>query len=311
VRGLPGVNAVTIAEDLPALERGSITIAEAVDSRPINSYIGWRSVDPGYFELFRIPMRSGRAFTEHDRQGPAVAILSEWAARALFPGQNPIGHHINANQTDCEIVGVDAEVHYEKQKQQLAIVGDMYMGPARPYGDYLILRSGRDPMALLPAVRKIVAGLDPELPVQGARTMEESLFLVHSYERFSTLLLGVFAALALGLAVVGIYGVFSYAVAARTREFGIRLATGARRADILRMVLRDAAILAGAGLTVGLPGALATSRVLRSMVSGTATTDPWTYATTAVVLVGTALAASYIPARRAARLDPLQALRYE
>ena len=142
----------------------------------------------------------------------------------------------------------------------------MYMGPARAFSDYLIVRSGRDPLALLPAVRKIVAGLDPELPVQGARTMEENLFLLHSYQRFSTLLLGVFAALALGLAVVGIYGVFSYAVAARTREFGIRLATGARRADILRLVLREAAILSLAGLAVGLPAALATSRVLRSMV---------------------------------------------
>jgi predicted permease len=127
VRGLAGVDAVTIAEDLPALERGTITVAEAIDSRPANEFIGWRSVDPGFFELFRIPMRSGRTFTERDLKGPPVAILSEWAARALFPGQNPIGHHIKANRTDCEIVGVAAEIHYEKQRQQLAIVGDMYM----------------------------------------------------------------------------------------------------------------------------------------------------------------------------------------
>jgi putative ABC transport system permease protein len=124
-------------------------------------------------------------------------------------------------------------------------------------------------------------------------------------------LLGVFAALALGLAVVGVYGMFSYAVAARTREFGIRLATGARGADILRLVLREAAMLSGAGLVVGLPAAVGASRVLGSMVSGTAKADPWIYAATAVVLVGTALAASYIPARRAANLDPVQALRSE
>jgi ABC-type antimicrobial peptide transport system permease subunit len=156
-----------------------------------------------------------------------------------------------------------------------------------------------------------VAGLDPEIPVQGAMTMEDNVALIHSWERFATLLLGVFAALALGLAVVGIYGVFSYAVAARTRELGIRLITGARRADILRLVLGEAAMLAGAGLIVGLPAAVAASRVLGSLVNGAATPDPWTYAATAVVLVCTALAASYIPARRAANLDPLESLRQE
>jgi ABC-type antimicrobial peptide transport system permease subunit len=166
-------------------------------------------------------------------------------------------------------------------------------------------------MMLLPALQRIVAGLDPELPVQGARTMRDNVFLVHSYERFSTLLLAVFAALALGLAIVGIYGVFSYAVAARTREFGIRLATGARREDILRLVLREAAILSGAGLAVGLLGAMAATRLLGSLIGGVARSDPWTYPATAAVLLGTALAASYLPARRAARLDPLQALRQE
>ncbi|MCP5120376.1 MAG: hypothetical protein GY953_57000, partial [bacterium] len=170
-------------------------MAEAIDSRPIREYIGWNSVDPGFFELFRIPIRSGRAFAERDRQGPPVAILSETAARTLFPGQNPIGHRITANRRDCEIVGVAAEIHYEKQKPQLAIVGDVYMGPARAGGGYLIVRTAYAPQALLPALRKVMAKLDPEIPVQGARTLEDRVYLVHSYERFSTLLLGVFAAL--------------------------------------------------------------------------------------------------------------------
>jgi ABC-type antimicrobial peptide transport system permease subunit len=154
-----------------------------------------------------------------------------------------------------------------------------------------------------------MAGLDPEIPVEGAKTLDDRVFLVHSYERFRTVLLGAFAALALGLAIIGIYGVFSYSVAARTREFGIRLATGADAGDILWLVLREAAILSAAGLAVGLPAALAASRVAGSMIAGAPAADPWTYTATAAVLVVTALTASYIPARRAARLDPLQALR--
>lgn len=311
VRGLPGVEAVTISEGLPVMQRGTVTIAQAIDSRPINAFIGWRSVDPGFFELFHISMRSGRTFTERDRLGPPVAILSELAARALFPGQNPIGHHITAQGMDCRIVGVSAEVQYEKQEPQLPIVGDMYMAPLRAGSAYLIVKAARDPMLLLPAVLKIVAGLDPEIPVQGARTMDDRIFLVHSYERFVTVLLGVFAALGLALAAAGIFGVFSYAVAARTREFGIRVAAGARSADILWMVLREAVILSGTGLVLGLPVALAAQRVLGNMISGSATADPWTYSTAAAVLVGAGLAATYIPARRAAQLDPLEALRCE
>jgi hypothetical protein len=305
------VEAATISQDLPALERGTVTVAEAVDARPINEYIGWRSVDAGFFELFRIPIRQGRAPSERDRTGPPVAVLSELAARALFPGQNPIGHHVKANRIECEIVGVAAEIHYERQKQQLAIAGDMFMAPARPFGANLVLRAAADPMRLLPAVRQIVAGLDPEIPVQDARTMEDNVLLVHSYRRFTTLLLSVFAALALGLAVVGIYGVFAHGVAARTREFGIRLATGARGSDILRLVLGEAAMLCAAGLAAGIPAAWGASRLLGSMVDGATASEPWTYAATAVVLVLTALAASYIPAQRAARLDPLQSLRSE
>ena len=132
--------------------------------------------------------------------------------------------------------------------------------------------------------------------------------MVHSYQRFTTVLLGAFAALALGLAVVGIYGVFSYAVAARAREFGIRLATGAGRGDILGLVLREAAVLSIVGLALGLPAALAASRVLRSMVEGATMADPWTYAAAAAALVAPALTASYFPERRAAKLDPLRAL---
>lgn len=236
-----------------------------------------------------------------------MAILSEWAARALFPGQDPIGHRIVWNG-DREIVGVVAEVHYEKQKQQLAIVGDMYV-PG--FNDYLIVRARHNPMSLLPEVRKIVAGLDPEVPVQGARTMEDNISSVHSYERFSTLLLGAFAALALGLAVVGIYGVFSYVVAARTREFGIRLALGAQRQDVLGIVIREGFKVTLAGVAIGIAGALVLTRFLSSMLYGVKPTDPLTLAGVSLLLTGVALVACYVPARRATKVDPMVALRHE
>jgi predicted permease len=308
VRVQPGVEAVTLASSLPAIGRGAVDV-DSIDSRPVKEHIGWSAVDSGFFEVFRIPIRAGRAFTERDRHGPPVAILSERAARTLFPAENPIGHRLKANRVECEIVGVAAEISYgDSSKQNVAVVGNMFMAPARPYG-HLIVRAGTNPMGLLPAVRKIVAGLDPEIPVQGARTMAENVFLVHSYQRFGALLLTVFAVLALGLAAVGIYGVFSYAVAARTREFGVRLATGACGADILRLVLREAALLSGAGLALGIPAAVAALRLLGSVVNMPVGADALTCAAMAVVLVSTALAASYIPARRAAKLDPLVALR--
>jgi predicted permease len=306
VRGLPGVEAATMG-DLPAMERDNVTWLTAIDLRPVHEYIGSHSVEPGFFELFRIPIRSGRAFTVQDRQGPPVAILSEWAARALFPGQNPLGHHVMWGE-DHEIVGVVTEVHYEKQKQQLPIVGDMYVPQ---FGDHLIVRAARNPMSLLPEVRKIVAGLDREIPVQGARTMEDNISLVHSYERFSTLLLALLAALALGLAIVGIYGVFSYVVAARTREFGIRLALGAQRQDVLVIVIREAFKVTLAGLLVGIVAALALTRFLSGFLYGVKPTDPLTLVAVSLLLIGVALVACYIPARRATKVDPMVALRHE
>jgi predicted permease len=312
VRGLPGVEATTISGDLPAMERGTITMPEAIDSRAVNQYIGWHAVDPGFFELFHIPVRSGRAFTENDSVGPHVAILSEWAAHALFPGQNPIGHHIKAQGADCEIVGVAAEIHFEKQQpQQLPIVGDMYIAPARSSSGYLIIRTAYNPKALLPEVRRIVAGIDPGIPIQGARTMQDNISLVHSYERFSTLLLAVFAALAMGLAIVGIYGVFSYAVAARTREFGIRVAMGAQRQDILKLVIGEGLKLTLIGMAIGVIGSLVLTRFLSSSLYGWKPADPMTLAGVAVLLMVVALAACYIPARRATKVDPMVALRYE
>jgi predicted permease len=305
---LPGVEAAVVSDDLPVRIRGTVTPV-VVESGPPNQYIGSHHVGPEFFWVFRIPMRAGRAFTERDRDGPPVAILSERAARLLFPGENPIGRHVNVGE-DCEVVGVAADVQYGSQSQQLAIVGDAFR-PPRSGGGYVALRIAGNPKGLIPAVRRIVAELEPEAPVFDVRTMEEHVFAANSAARFSTVLLGVFAGLALALAVVGIYGVFSYAVAARTREFGIRIASGARARDILKLVVGDGAVLCAAGLAAGLPAALAATRTLGSLLYEVKPGDAATYFAAAAVLVATALAACLLPALRATKVDPVVALRCE
>jgi predicted permease len=307
---LPGVEAAVASEDLPVRTRSTVTPVQ-VESGPQNQYIGLHYVGPGFFRVFRIPMRAGRTFTERDRDGSQVAILSERAARLLFPAENPIGRHIHVNLgEDCEVVGVVAEVQYGNQAQQLAIVGDAFR-PPRSGGGYVALRVAGNPKGLIPAVRRIVAELEPEAPVFDARTMEEHVFAANSSARFSTVLLGMFAGLALALAVVGIYGVFSYAVAARTREFGIRIASGARARDILKLVIGDGAVLCAAGLAAGLPAALAATRTLGSLLYDVKPGDRATYLAASAVLVATALAACLFPALRATKIDPVVALRCE
>jgi cell division protein FtsX len=305
---LPGVEAAAVSDDLPVRMRSTVTEV-VVESGPPNQYIGLHYVGPAFFRVFRIPMRAGRTFTERDRDGPPVAILSESAARRLFPGANPIGRHVNVGE-DCEVVGVAAEVQYGNQTQQLAIVGDAFR-PPRSGGGYVELPVAGNPTGLIPAVRRVVAEMQPEAPVYDARAMEEHVFAANSAARFSTVLLGVFAGLALALAVVGIYGVFSYAVAARTREFGIRIASGARARDILRLVAGDGAVLCAAGLAAGLPAALAATRTLGSLLYDVQPGDVATYFAAAAILVATALAACLFPALRAIKVDPAVALRCE
>ena len=233
LRGLPGVESVALADDVPALERDTVTDLE-MPNRTETEYIGKHDVDTEFFRLFRIPLRAGRLFTDHDRQGPKVVILSERAASTLFPGQNPIGMHLRMGD-DMEVIGVVGEIRYAKQKQQLPLVGDAFVTPASGSA-YVSVRVAGNPAGLISTIRGTVAGLDPELPAYNLRTLEEQIHDQNWGPRFATVLLGFFAALALGLAMVGIYGVFSFGVAARTREFGIRIATGARSADILWLV---------------------------------------------------------------------------
>jgi ABC-type antimicrobial peptide transport system permease subunit len=199
---------------------------------------------------------------------------------------------------------------YAKQKQQLPVVGDAFVTPASGSA-YVAVRVAGNPAPLISAIRAKVTELDPELPAYNLRTLEDQIHDQNWAPRFTTVLLGFFAALALGLAMVGIYGVFSFAVAARTREFGIRIASGARSADILWLVASEGVLLSGAGLAVGLPAALATTRVLGSMLYDVTPADPLTYIATSLALIATAMGACLVPALRATRVDPVVALRNE
>jgi putative ABC transport system permease protein len=307
LRELPAVESVALSDDVPALERDTVTDI-AVANRPGSDFIGKHDVDPGFFSLFRIPLRAGRLFSEHDRQSK-VLILSQHAAAILFPGRDPIGMHVNMGD-DYAVVGVVGEVRYARQKQQLPLIGDAYVTPATGSA-WVTARTAANPAGSIAAVRRVVAQLDPELPAYNLRTLEDQIYEENWGPRFAAVLLSFFAALALALAIVGIYGVFSYAVAARTREFGIRIATGARAADILFMVVREGALLCAIGLAAGIPAALATTRALGSLLYAVDSSDPLTYIATSIVLIATALGACLVPASRAARIDPVVALRCE
>lgn len=321
LRALPSAEAVTLADDVPALERDTVTDIN-VANRTAPDYVGKHDVDAGFFPLFRIPLRAGRLFADRDRESK-VAILSERAAATLFPGQSAIGRHINFGERvaatlgvhvnpvdDYEVVGVVGEVRYAKQKQQLPLIGDVYVTPASGSA-WVAVRTAADPKGLIASVRRGVAQLDPTLPAYSLSTLEDQIHEENWGPRFAAVLLGCFAVLAVALAMVGIYGVFSYAVAARTREFGIRIANGARAADIIGMVAREGASLCGIGLAVGIPAALATTHALESLLYQVGTSDPLTYVATTLVLILTALGACLIPACRAARVDPVIALRCE
>jgi putative ABC transport system permease protein len=324
-RALPGVTSAGAASFLPVSGRGS-QIHFNIQGRPPKSprdflIVGYRPVSPRFLETMGIPLLRGRFLTEADNEsGPAVAVINEAAARQFFPGRNPIGQHLQLGQTPeaevawHEIVGVVGNV-----KQTLATepASELYY-PLRQTDTFLpvyfvslVLRTANDPHSLAGALRNAVHEIDPNQPLVKIRTMEENIGASINEPRFRTTLLGIFAGCALLLSVVGLYGVMTYSVTRRASEIGIRMALGAQRRDILRMVLAEGLRLALAGIAIGGVGALVLTRLLANFLFGTAATDPLTYTVVPLLLIAVALLACYIPARRAMRLDPVVALRTE
>jgi putative ABC transport system permease protein len=321
---LPGVENAAVASVAPLMGSAGMSPLE-VEGRPEADekdpgFVNVQSIAPGYFSTLRIGLHRGRGFTEQDRIGAKrVAIINHAAAERFFPNEDPIGKRVKIYFTPSyetsdqfiEIVGIANDVKYGRIEE---LPGpDLYLSYLQPVDtpSLLIVRASGDRQSLVSALRREVGALDRNMPVYDVKTMSERAAEVTSRTRFSAVLLALFAGLALALSAIGIYGVMAYTVAQRTREIGIRMALGAQAEDVIRLVLGDAIILTLAGLTLGLGAAYAATRLLANQLYGVSATDPITFAAISVVVIGMALAACFVPARRATKVDPMVALRYE
>jgi predicted permease len=282
-------------------------------------------VEPDYLKAMGIPLLRGRFFTPQDNEhSPLVVVVDEVFARKYFPNQNPVGKRINVNRSSrlAEIVGV---VGHVKQwglaaDDQQSLRSELYIPCLQmpnefvamsPSGSAVVVRARDSSAGLLDSIRHVSAQMSNQQVIFGAQTMDSLISDSVASQRFSMILLVVFAVLALLLASVGIYGVISYVVGQRGHEIGIRIALGARPQDILRLILGRGGKLAGFGVAVGLAAALGLTRLMASLLYGVGATDPLTFAGVAVLLTLVALTACYVPARRATKVDPMVALRYE
>ena len=315
VRAVPGVRAAGVSSALPANPvRFSPALLEGQPQVPVaeRPIFAIQAFTPGYVEALRQPLLRGRPFTDHDdaRDQP-VALVNEAVVRRYWPRENPIGKQIwlGLRPKPVEVVGVLGDV------RNVSLTSDSLQEIYVPYAQLpwqfmnLVVRTDGDPHRLVTAVRARVFGVDHDQPVTAVQTMEEVLDVAAAQPRFTTTLLGTLSGTAFLLALVGVYGTIAYSVAERTAEMGIRIALGARRSDILGMVLRQGLAVALAGIAIGLAGSLALTRLLTSQLYHVSTTDPATFAGGAALFLAVALLASYLPALRATRVDPIIALR--
>ncbi|HEY9436947.1 MAG TPA: ABC transporter permease, partial [Blastocatellia bacterium] len=326
LKALPGVQAVAATDSLPLTQFNRISPAE-IEGRPP---IDLRKAKPGevrpvsrptvtldYFNAMGIPLKNGRAFTLQDARAPAESVIvNEAFEKHHFPGQSAVGKRIRLRARGAEarwqtVVGVVSDV------RQSGLAGDVlpevYSPELEDVGGDLsfVIRATGEPASLISAVRRVVAEVEPNQALHNVMMMEQRLANTTTSRRLNTALLGSFAGVALLLAVVGIYGVMSYAVTQRRREIGVRMALGAQRGDVSRLVIGEGMKLVLIGALLGLGGALALTRLLKTLLFGVSATDPLTFIVIAALLIMVALLACWIPARRATKVDPLIALRHE
>ncbi|HEV3469190.1 MAG TPA: ABC transporter permease [Pyrinomonadaceae bacterium] len=324
VKNLPGVEAAGYTTAVPLVWKGGAN-GLTVEGREEQPGVAWnanhRQVSPDYFRAIGIALRQGRPFTARDDEGaPPVAVVNETMAARFWPGESPLGRRVMIGAPDSgfpwvTVVGVVADVR--QMGADAPVKPEMYI-PHRQAAAFpsfaprdLVVRTSGAPSSLVPAVRRAVREVDPLQPLSYVRTMDEVLGRETAQRRTGMVLLTAFAGLALLLAALGIYGVLSYFVVQHTPEIGVRVALGARAEDVLRLVVGKGMALALAGVGLGLVGALALTRLMRSLLFEVNATDPLTFAALALLLTLVALVACLVPARRATKIDPMEALRYE
>jgi putative ABC transport system permease protein len=321
IRALPGVRDAGIVNFLPLYGGLGAATGFTVEGWPPpppgeEPTTQVRVADPGFFRVMGIPILRGRGFTDAEAaEARQVVLVSQSLALKYFPGENPIGKRIKVQMSEepvpTEIVGIVGDVKFDSLTDEVRPTVYMTLPDlVYPFMTFVIHTSG-DPVEMAPTVRRALREVDPNQPVSDVRSMEKVMAGTVGRARFNTLLLGLFAGLATLLSTVGIFGVMSYSVTLRTREIGLRIALGAQPREVLRLILKQGLLLTAIGIAIGLAGALALTRLLASLLFGVGSTDPATFAGIVLLLTLVSLIACYLPARRATRVDPLIALRYE
>jgi len=315
VRAYPGVTAAALGEQVPlgfSSSDTSVEIPGYVPTPEERMSIRYNRVGPGYFDAMGIPLLQGRAFTEEDGpDAPGVIIVNQHFAERFWPGESALGKQVNVAGMERTVVGVVPTGKYSSLGE--APLDFQYFPRAQAWGAgaYLHVRAAGDPEALIQPLRDMVRGLDPNLPIFDVKTMTNHLGIALMPARLAGIALGAFGILGLILASVGIYGVMAYSVAQRTREIGIRVAIGADQGIVTGMVIRQGLRLVAVGGILGLLGALGASQVIKSLLISRQGLDPVSFLSVPVILAGVALVATYLPARKAASVDPVRALKYE
>jgi predicted permease len=316
VSTLPGIESATLARRLPLTDGGIAFAAVTIDgygpAKDEDMRFNYETVGPQYFQTMRIPFVHGRDFDERDQEGaPGVVIINETMARRYWPGGDALGRRLKLNKDWLEIIGIAKDVKNRSLSERPQPF--LYLPLLQDYRSNMILvaRTAIEPRKMFQSVRAEVSALDPGIPMFDTKTLEEHVGISLFLQRMAATLLSIFGMLALSLAAIGLYGVMAYSVSQRTRELGIRIAVGAKQGDVLKLVVGQGLMLGVVGIVAGLITALVVTRFSAHLLYGVSAVDPVTFAVIGLLLLAVALVASYLPARRATKVDPMIALRTE